>query len=318
MKVEEILKNAPKDVSKDVLMRYLYLELGKIYRRDTRFFYGTDEEKEKIYNQEFDLNGKNIDIICKSIGKDIYVKVFEQAGIQARCVNKETTSPFPHIDIIASPDGGNHWYYMNPMDDLYRIQGGLKTQRYGSRTSKYDGLDYYTEEQLREMDNLLGYTYRGMYMDEFFEMLREEFMNRAKIRRHVSQENPELTKREVNKEFLLEYKIDFILQHISEFEKMQGYIELKKYQREIFGKMLNKAEREKIKIHNLCPRDEDKTNMKSVIQVSLDKGNIYYVTQMGTNEFRKMNAEQMLEYMENEEWHFLKEKRNLDRPEERE
>lgn len=174
MKVEEILKNAPKDVSKDVLMRYLYLELGKIYRRDTRFFYGTDEEKEKIYNQEFDLNGKNIDII------------------------------------------------------------------------------------------------------------------------------------------------DFILQHISEFEKMQGYIELKKCQREIFGKMLNKAEREKIKIHNLCPRDEDKTNMKSVIQVSLDKGNIYYVTQMGTNEFRKMNAEQMLEYMENEEWHFLKEKRNLDRPEERE
>lgn len=103
MKVEEILKNAPKDVSKDVLMRYLYLELGKIYRRDTRFFYGTDEEKEKIYNQEFDLNGKNIDII------------------------------------------------------------------------------------------------------------------------------------------------DFILQHISEFEKMQGYIELKKYQREIFGKMLNKAEREKLK-----------------------------------------------------------------------
>ena len=47
MKVEEILAKAPKDASKQLLMRYLYLELGKIYKRDTRFFYGTDEEKAK-------------------------------------------------------------------------------------------------------------------------------------------------------------------------------------------------------------------------------------------------------------------------------
>lgn len=318
MKVAEILKNAPRNISKELLMRYLYLELGKMYRRDTKFFYGTDEEKQKIYNRDFDIDGETIDIICKSIGKDIYAKVFEQVGIRAKYVNKETNSPFPHIDIIASPDNGKHWYYMNPMDDLYRIQGGLKTQRYGSKTSKYDGLDYYTEEQLREMDNQLGYTYKGMYMDEFFETLRAEFMNRAKIKRHILEENPQLTKREVNKEYMLEYKIDFILQHISEFERMQGYIELKKYQKEIFGKMLNKTEKGKIKIHNLCSRDENKTNMKSVLEVSLDKGHIYYVTQMRTNEFKKMNAEQMLEYMENEEYHFLREKRNLDRPEERE
>lgn len=318
MRVEEVLERAPKDISKEVLMRYLYLELGKVYRRDTRFFYGTDEEKEKIYNKKFDINGRNIDIICKSIGKDIYVKVFEQAGIKAKCVNKETKSPFPHIDIIASPDDGTTWYYMNPMDDLYRIQGRLKTQRYGSRTSKYEGLSYYTEDQLREMDNLLGYTYKGMYMDEFFDMVRTEFMDKSKIRRHILEENPQLSKREVNKEFLLEYKIDFILRHISEFERMQGYIELKNYQKEIFGKTLNKTEKGKIKIHNLCSRNEDKTSMKSVIEVVLDKGHIYYVTQMGTNEFKKMNAEEMLEYMESKEFHFLKEKRNLDKPEERE
>lgn len=318
MKIQEILKNAQRNVSKELQMRYIYLELGKIYRRNVNFFYGTDAEKAEIYNRNFNINGDNIDIICKSIGKDIYVKVFEQAGIKAKCVNKETNSPFPHIDIIASPDEGKHWYYMNPMDDLYRIQGGLKTQRYGSRTLKYDGLDYYTEEQLREMDNRLGYTYNGMYMDEFFDTVRAEFMNRAKIKKHILEARQDITKRDLTKDFYIEYKMDFTMQHIAEFQKMQGYIELKKYQKEIFGRVLTQVEKARIKIHNLCNSQNDKTNMKSVIEVCLDKGHIYYITETGTNEYKKFTAEQMIDYMEKEEWHFLKEKRNLEQPEERE
>ena len=315
MKVEEILANAPKGITKETLMRYIYLELGKIYKRNTNFFYGTDEEKEKIYNAKTVEEDTNI--ICKSIG-DIYVKIFEQAGIQAKCVNKETRSPFPHIDIIASPDEGKHWYYMNPMDDLYRIQGNLKTQRFGSKTSKYQGLDSFSEEELRQMDRQLGYTVEGMYMDEFFAMLRIEFMNRTKIKAHILNENPKLTNRDLTKDMLLEYKLDFVFKNIAEFEKMQGYIELKKYQKEVFGKLLNQTERRKIKIHNLCNLDEDKNNMQSVVEVKTENKHIYYVTRKGTNEFKKFTAEEMLDYMENFEWHFLKEKRNLDRPEERE
>lgn len=315
MKVEEILANAPKGISKVTLMRYIYLELGKTYKRNTNFFYGTDEEKEKIYN------GKKVDedtsIICKSIG-EIYVKVFQQAGIQASCVNKETKSPFPHIDIIASPDGGEHCYYMNPMDDLYRIQGRLKTKRFGNKTSKYKGLDSFSEEELRKMDGQLGYTFKGLYMDEFFDMVREEFMNRTKMKEYILEQNPQLTNRDLTKDMILECKLDFIMKYITEFEKMQGYIELKKYQKEVFGKLLNQTERRKIKIHNLCNPKEDKNDMRSVIDVRLEDKHIYYVTRKGTNEFIKMTAEEMLEYMEDFEWHFLKEKGNLDRPEERE
>lgn len=317
MKVEEILKNAPKNISKEMLMRYLYLELGKMYRRDAKFFYGTDEEKTEIYNKNVDVNGEEVDIICKSIG-EIYVKIFEQVGIKAKCVNKKTNSPFPHIDIIASPDDGEHWYYMNPMDDLYRIQGNLKTQRYGSKTSKYEGLSNYTEEELRQMDNALGYTYQGMYMDEVFDKMKSEFMNRAKLKDHILRERPDLTNRDLTKDFLLEYKIDFVMKYITEFEKMKGYIELKKYQKEIFGRLLNQTERKKVKIHNICNRDEDKNNMQSVIELCLANRHFYYVTKKGTNEYKKLTAEQMLEFMENSESHFLREKRNLERPEERE
>lgn len=317
MKAEEILRNAPGNIPKDTLMRYIYIELGKIYRRDVNFFYGTDQDKNKIYNGKNHFNIEDVDIICKSIGR-IYAMIFEQAGIKAKCVNKETKSPFPHIDIIASPDDGINWYYMNPMDDLYRIQGGLKTQRYGTRTTKYDGLSYYTEDQLRKMDEQIGYTYRGVYMDEFFDMVRSEFLNKAKIKEHIRRERPDLSNRDISKDFLLEYKIDFMMRFIAEFEKMQGYIELKKYQKEIFGRLLNKTERRKIKIRNICGQNGDKTKMQSVIELCLENRHFYYITQKGTNNYRKMNAEQMLDYMEKDEFHFLKEKRNLEMPEERE
>ena len=33
------------------------------------------------------------------------------------------------LEVIASPDDGEHWYYMNPMDDLYRIQGRTKNTK---------------------------------------------------------------------------------------------------------------------------------------------------------------------------------------------
>ena len=58
--------------------------------------------------------------------------------------------------------------------------------------------------------------------------------------------------------------------------------------------------------------------MQSVVEVQFEGRHIYYVTKKGTNEYMKMTAEQMLDYIENSDSHFLKERRGLDRPEERE
>ena len=134
----------------------------------------------------------------------------------------------------------------------------------------------------------------------------------------LSIENPNLTNRDLTKDFLLEYKLDFLIQHITEFQKMQGYIELKKYQKEILGRVLNQTERRKIKIRNLCSIAGVPKNMQSVVEVQFEGRHIYYVTKKGTNEYMKMTAEQMLDYIENSDSHFLKERRGLDRPEERE
>ena len=73
MKVEDILKNAPSNISKDMLMRYIYLELGKMYRRDVNFFYGTDEEKAEIYNRKIKLDTSKVIEVCLNKGHIYYI-----------------------------------------------------------------------------------------------------------------------------------------------------------------------------------------------------------------------------------------------------
>lgn len=229
MKIDDIIANAPKGLSKNYMMRYLYLELGKLYRRDTKFFYGTDKDKIKIYNQEVDINDeKTVDIICKSIG-EIYQEAFKRVGIKSRCISKaESTtgskSPFPHVDMIVEGEEGK-LYYMNPMDDLYRIQMGAKTRRFGTKTEKYEGLDYFEEDEIHKMDDALGYTQYGMYMDEVFEMLRKSFLDRSKMKQHILNEKPDLikqgiTNRELTRDVLLEYKLDFIFKFVNSGKDM--------------------------------------------------------------------------------------------------
>lgn len=315
MKIEEIIANAPKGLSKNYMMRYLYLELGKMYRRDISFFYGTNSEKIQIYNQEINPNDENNrDIICKSIGK-IYEEVFKRAGIKATCISKAdsktgSTSPFPHVDMIVEGEEGKK-YYMNPMDDLYRIQMGAKTRRFGTRTDKYDGLDYFEEDEIKKMDDALGYTYNGMYMDEVFEMIRKEFLDRSKMKAHILNERPDLTNRDLTKDFLLEYKLDFIFDYINYGKDMRGYIELSKYYKDIFGQLLNKTERSKIKKYNICHKDRhNKDTMQAAMEVKLGDKTVYYVVSNGSNEYKKMTPIEFIRYMENGEWKFLKERRD--------
>lgn len=315
MTINEIIENAPEGLSKNYMMRYLYLELGKQYRRDIQFFYGTNQEKIKIYNQEIDLqkDGEIVDIICKSIGR-IYQEAFRRVGIQSICISKAdsktgSNSPFPHVDMIVEGENGKK-YYMNPMDDLYRIQMGGKTKRFGTKTEKYDGLDYFEESEIKQMDDVLGYTYHGMYMDEFFEMLRKEFLDRSKMKAHILSKRPELTNRDLTKDFLLEYKLDFIFRFVHSAKDMKGYIELTKYYKEIFGQLLNKTERSHIKKYNIAHRNQNNQEvMQAVLEVKLEEKTVYYVLSNGSNSYTKLTPVEFIKYMENGEWMFLKDRR---------
>lgn len=312
MKIDEIIERAPKGLSKNYMIRYLYLELGKIYRRDVNFFYGTNREKMKIYNQKVGFQDEEkVDIICKSIG-EIYEAAFKRAGIKSRCISKVNSnsgskSQFPHIDMIVEGENGKQ-YYMNPMDDLYRIQMGAKTKRFGTKTEKYDDLDYFEEDEIKQMDDKLGYTYHGMYIDEVFEMIRNEFLNRNKMKAHLLNARPELTNKDLTKEFLLEYKLDFIFKFVNSSKDMRGYIELVKYYKEIFGQLLNKTERKNIKKYNIC--NKDKSSMQVVIEVKLGEKVVYYVASNTSNDYKKMTPTELINYVKNGDWRFLKDHRD--------
>ena len=171
--IDEILANMPKDLNKNTQIRYVYLELAKKFRKDIAFFYGTDEEKSVIYPKDPKVdfsNQETLEIICRSSAL-IYKYVFSKIGVDVQLVEKPTKFPFQHVDLIITGEDDKK-YYLSPMEDLFRIQLGMRTKRFGSKTDKFNDMENvgelssFSEEEVKEMDNKLGYTYKGTYMDD--------------------------------------------------------------------------------------------------------------------------------------------------------
>lgn len=317
MKIEDLIKNGPKESTKNEMIRYIYLELGKFFRRDINFFYGTDEEKIKIYYAETNPRKiKQRDIICKSLG-EIYIEAFRKAGIEAEIVTKSKgKSPVPHVDLIVEGDNGAK-YYMNPLDDLYRIQLGLKTKTFATKTNKYENLDAMSDEEIKTIDNELGYTYKGMYMDEFFEMVRDSFMNKAKMKEFLRERGQDVKGKEGLSEILLETKLDFILEYINYNKELEGYIELSRYYRWIIHTLFTKTEQKNIKKHNLYRTKKDGSKeMIGALELKKKEGSAYYLISNQSNQYRKLAPQELIEFIENNGWTMMKEKVKIEEKDE--
>lgn len=61
------------------IVRYVYLEMCKLFSYDYKYLYGTQEEKNEIYNKQPNIkNIENYDIVCSSwcyIARSIF-KIF--------------------------------------------------------------------------------------------------------------------------------------------------------------------------------------------------------------------------------------------------
>lgn len=310
-KVDEIIKRMPKDLSEIEIMRYLYLEMGKIVRRDVKFFYGTDEEKEKIYHKDITLEEMdNNEIMCKHYVNVILLYAFEKVGIKAESVNKETKSPFPHIDIIVTTRD-NKRYYLNPIYDLEKIQMGLKTKCFGTLTNKYQNIDLIPEEEIRRIDEKLGYCEHHMYMDEVMSRIREEMLNKKTVRNYIKKENPEIQFKNLDRKKLQEYELDFLGNELSEIRNVTGYIELKQYYKDILNRVLNKTEKKNITYHDcLYGNKLNGDKMKLCIELKKKEESVYYLFSNKESGYEKLTEEMWQE--EKKKMHIIKPKQTIE------
>lgn len=315
--IDKILADMPDSLDLNTKIRYIYLELGKCFKKDIAFFYGTDEEKEKIYKEEPNVDfEKKLPIICKSSAK-IYKYVFEKLGISSELIEKPTNSPFQHVDLIVTGEN-NKRYYLSPMEDLFRIQIGMRTKRFGSKTEKFKDLaevgelNFFSEEEIKEMDEKLGYTYKGLYTDDVIEMLRNEALSSKILKPLIVEQYPEYCNKPIPKDLYIIFKIEFLLKFMNYRRNLNGYIEYKDYIDYMLNAITNKRERKKIKRTTIYKMKEDGSkDLKALINVATEKGHIYYILNTGKKSYTK--TDDIADFMLKNDFQFIRDsKRQLE------
>ena len=154
--VERILKDIPKDLTQVEKARFIYIQLGKYFSYDERYIISdSDEEKREIFDRDIDdiVNDK---AVCTSLSR-IYEYLLNRVGIEAktRLVKGERLGHgYTEIEI----DGEK--YRADLIHDLMYIKTGFKTRHFMPIDKKNPDYSYLPEENLKEIDNKIGYTYK--------------------------------------------------------------------------------------------------------------------------------------------------------------
>lgn len=303
-----IIENMPKNLTDIEKVRYIYLEIGKIisynveYRHciDTRFAKDIYDEKITIGSIERKNYQNKIILVCKQ-ASEILNETLNEINIKSKCIGLEEGNQY-HVDVLVSVN--NKKYSLNIIRDAANIQKGLKTIGFATTKKTYNGIncDTITQDDLRIVDQKLGYCKNNMYMDEAIFILKEEMKNVENIKKYILQENPNLSDEKISKDIILKYKIDFIFRYIknnlNEKDKM-GLVELRGFYGRIFKEILLKSERDKIKIFDFYHKKNNKINYSTIYEIKLEKENVYYIYDDDQRKFIKITKEKLQEISKN-------------------
>ncbi len=171
--MEKIINQVKTGWSKDLIIRFLYVKLAPYFERDLLYFLASDEEKEKEFNKGF-VN-RFPKIVCATLA-DFYVSLFKQFGINAHKIIANSAK-IPLFAIIVEGDSG--WYFLDPINDLFYNQYGLKATSFGMiphyRTihNNYPYLIKLSKEYINELDTTLHFSYLNPYFDKIHQQLTQ-------------------------------------------------------------------------------------------------------------------------------------------------
>lgn len=215
--IDIIINNMPENLSEIEIIRYIYLNLGKLLVSNTNYSYNLNFEK----RHNIFINGKNSpipqtnEIICNS-GSELLTYTLKKLG-----VNAETyyNIGIDHAETIVNTLD-NKLYCLNLIGDLSRIHTNRKTKYFAESSDTgilnaeikliYQKLpDSLSDEELKKIDDKIGYTFHGLYTDDFISMLKKEFVDNFKyiMPSDLKFEN-EYDKNEKMRKYALEFLIN--------------------------------------------------------------------------------------------------------------
>ena len=227
--------------------RYLYIELGKLFRYNMDYLTLYERKQDYIYFTPVDFDNITTNSwICVQMS-DIYVEALRRVGISAstqKDVKGQEDYDFIHkYTVMNLSDGRN--VVLDLIYDLPFIQLGMKTNHFGTN-SENGQKDLISEEEIKQIDDKIGYTF-GIstsdrnYTETFLEMIKEELNDPEKMKDYVKKV---YDGEEYKKENLVEYKLDLMSRFLG-LESM-GFYEGSKVLAMFYQNFFSENERKKL------------------------------------------------------------------------
>ena len=201
--IKRILEEMPENLEDIEKVRYLYLKLGEILSYNRDYLYVPDFTVEQNMYEDYVTIGtienkdyeNKVKVVCKQMADLLKESVNTLSQKNIRIKAKTIGYVLGEANHVATLTTiGEKNYLMDLSRDIYRIQKGLKTKYFGRDKRfweklferKYDNiekdlfdieLDEIPQEEIEKMDDKLGYSINGIYMDDVFIKLKEEMDN---------------------------------------------------------------------------------------------------------------------------------------------
>lgn len=295
--LDEIIGEIPDNLNEIEIIRYIYIKLGKFFIYNIEFLFSDRQMQEQVYSKKFDVNkiykrkkicSQIADVLSQAINK--YVKNVNAATMIRTAKTENETDDFKHIATKVCTSNGEK-YILDLTLDLYKIQNNLCTREFGYASYIDDDYDIISLRELREIDNNIGYTWKGLYMDEYINQIKKEMRNIDLVKEYVINND----NNEIDEEKILEYKVDFILKNLNVTNN--GPVEAKQYIIYALSEILNDNEKERVKQFNLY-NDKKGLIMNVGLRIIVNDNRIYYIREDGEN-FRKIKFEELGELISN-------------------
>lgn len=279
-KVKEYQRKNP-NISEDMLVRYVYIDLGKRFSFDLEFSFGNTKTKQSIYarGDEDDLNEameSNI-VICKTVSY-ILEYILKSLGIDIiTVVDYAEETKCPHMyNIVTQKDGKK--YSIDLQEDMENIQSNSFTKNYGLSIDD-EKLPVINRYNIEQMDRELGFIdNKHYYSDEYTYLLK------------------------LNMDFFEDFaeKVQFVLEHIDIYEnKNIKYAERRWHHKQILRELFTKEELKKIQMIDCYQEVENEKIYKNCIAVNVSGQTAIYMYSVEENRYCRMTIQEFAKATQN-------------------
>lgn len=310
--IEQIIRDIPDNLTPIEELRYFYLQMG------TKFSYNRDflnaknyQQIRRIYNEYItksmierkDYQNK-INATCKQFS-EVTSETINEANRYKKRIKTRVVGYVEdeenHVEIVATIEGKN--YCLSIDKDLYKIQKGMKTKGFATSQRAMDGTqcERITEEELKLIDEKLGYCKKGIYTDDIIQMLRKEMEEETNWEKLKVGGKP--------KSSVFQYKIDFIFRYLRNNQTKQDEMniyEVDKYYKKLYGSLITDEEKQENKLISVdILLNENGKRIKSLIyKIQMRDENLYYIYSDEEKGFKEIGKEDLVEMQENGELEF--------------